>query len=128
MPPPPPSATGGGRTVIDIDDIRQPTTRPLPDRQEDVRQWLAISLTAILALDWKKVEAAGYAAAHLARMTGDRTRDVNEELRADILRRLVASGAPSNWIAMVRELVQLDQADEKRMLGEALPPGLKLIA
>src|SRR5476649_154753 len=51
MPPPPPSATGGGRTVIDIDDIRQPTTRPLPDRQEDVRQWLAISLTAILALE-----------------------------------------------------------------------------
>jgi hypothetical protein len=29
---------------------------------------------------------------------------------------------------MVREVVQLDQADEKRMLGDALPPGLKLIA
>jgi hypothetical protein len=29
---------------------------------------------------------------------------------------------------MVREVVQLDQADEKRMLGDALPPGLKLIS
>ncbi|NGZ85437.1 Hsp70 family protein [Duganella aceris] len=89
-----------------------------------VEQWLA----AILALDWKKVEPAGFAASHLARMTGDRSRDINEALRAEILRRLSAAGAPANWSAMVREVVQLDQADEKRMLGDALPPGLKLIA
>jgi len=89
-----------------------------------VEQWLAV----ILSLDWKKVEPAGYAAAHLARMTGDRSRDIGEALRAEILRRLAAVGAPASWSAMVREVVQLDQADEKRMLGEALPPGLKLIA
>ncbi|HJU99344.1 MAG TPA: Hsp70 family protein [Burkholderiaceae bacterium] len=89
-----------------------------------VEQWLA----TILALDWKKVEPAGYAAAHLARMTGDRSRDIGEALRAEILRRLSAVGAPANWNAMVREVVQLDQADEKRLLGDALPPGLKLIA
>jgi molecular chaperone DnaK (HSP70) len=89
-----------------------------------VEQWL----NAILALDWKKVEPAGFAASHLARMTGDRSRDINETLRAEILRRLSAVGAPANWSAMVREVVQLDQADEKRMLGDALPPGLKLIA
>lgn len=91
---------------------------------DTVAQWLAV----ILALDWKKVEPAGYAAAHLARMTGDRSRDVDEALRAEILRRLSAVGAPANWSAMVREVVQLDQADEKRLLGDALPPGLKLIA
>jgi hypothetical protein len=28
---------------------------------------------------------------------------------------------------MVGEVVQLDQASEQRMLGEALPPGLKLL-
>ncbi|MBV6323499.1 Hsp70 family protein [Duganella violaceipulchra] len=89
-----------------------------------VEQWLA----TILSLDWKKVEPAGFAATHLARMTGDRTRDIGATLRAEILRRLAAVGAPANWSAMVHEVVQLDQADEKRMLGEALPPGLKLIA
>jgi hypothetical protein len=89
-----------------------------------VEQWL----DAVLALDWKKVEPAGFAAAHLARMTGDRSRDINETLRAEVLRRLSGVGAPANWSAMVREVVQLDQADEKRMLGDALPPGLKLIA
>jgi molecular chaperone DnaK (HSP70) len=89
-----------------------------------VEQWL----DAVLQLDWKKVEPAGFAAAHLARMSGDRSRDINETLRAEVLRRLNGVGAPANWCAMVREVVQLDQADEKRMLGDALPPGLKLIA
>ncbi|HEX5344835.1 MAG TPA: Hsp70 family protein [Duganella sp.] len=89
-----------------------------------VEQWL----DAVLSLDWKKVEPAGYTAAHLARMTGDRSRDIDDTLRAEVLRRLNASSAPANWSAMVREVVQLDQADEKRMLGDALPPGLKLIA
>ncbi|MBB3118760.1 Hsp70 family protein [Pseudoduganella violacea] len=89
-----------------------------------VEEWLH----TILALDWRKVEPAGFAAAHLARMTGDRLRDISDELRAEILRRLSAAGAPPGWPAMVREVVQLDQASEKRMLGEALPPGLKLLA
>ena len=85
-------------------------------------------LDEVLSLDWKKVEPAGFAASHLARMTGDRSRDINDTLRAEVLRRLHAVGAPANWSAMVREVMQLDQADEKRMLGDALPPGLKLIA
>lgn len=90
---------------------------------EVAEQWL----TVILALDWKKIEPAGFAAAHLARMTGDRSRDVNAALRSEIERRLISIGAPSSWLTMVREVVQLDQASEQRMLGEALPPGLKLI-
>ncbi len=89
-----------------------------------VEQWLQ----AVMLLDWRKVEPAGFAAAHLARMTGDRSRDINETLRAEVLRRLAAAGAPPSWPAMVREVVQLDQASEQRMLGEALPPGLKLLS
>ncbi len=89
-----------------------------------VEQWL----NEVLSLDWKKVEPAGFAASHLARMTGDRSRDINDALRTEVLRRLQAVGAPANWSAMVRDVVQLDQADEKRMLGDALPPGLKLLS
>jgi len=89
-----------------------------------VEKWLS----ELLKLDWRKIEPAGFAAAHLARMTGDRTRDINETLRAEIVRRLETAGAPPSWPAMVREVVQLDQASEQRMLGEALPPGLKLLS
>ncbi|MGK5050327.1 Hsp70 family protein [Janthinobacterium sp. RB2P8] len=88
-----------------------------------VAEWL----TMLLALDWKKVEPAAFAATHLARMTGDRSRDIADELRATILARLKAVGAPPLWQAMVSEVTQLDEAVTKRMLGEALPPGLKLI-
>ncbi len=91
---------------------------------ETVEQWLQ----AVMLLDWRKVEPAGFAAAHLARMTSDRSRDIDESLRAEIVRRLQAAGAPPSWPAMVREVVQLDQASEQRMLGEALPPGLKLLS
>jgi len=91
---------------------------------ETMEQWLQ----AVMLLDWRKVEPAGFAAAHLARMTGDRSRDIDEALRAEIVRRLQAAGAPPSWPAMVREVVQLDQASEQRMLGEALPPGLKLLS
>ncbi|MGK5014540.1 Hsp70 family protein [Janthinobacterium sp. HLS12-2] len=88
-----------------------------------VAGWLQV----LLALDWKKVEPAAFAAAHLARMTGDRSRDIGDELRATILTRLKAVGAPPLWQAMVSEVTQLDETATRRMLGEALPPGLKLI-
>ncbi len=88
-----------------------------------VAEWL----TMLLALDWKKVEPAAFAATHLARMTGDRSRDIADDVRAIILARLKAVGAPPLWQAMVSEVTQLDEAVTRRMLGEALPPGLKLI-
>lgn len=84
-------------------------------------------LRQLFQLDWKKIEPAGFAAAHIARMTGDRSRDIGQPVRDEVLRRLSASGAPAAWTAMVREVVELDQAVETRMLGDALPPGLKLL-
>ncbi|MFC5461750.1 Hsp70 family protein [Massilia niabensis] len=84
-------------------------------------------LGKLLLLDWKKVEPAGFAASQIARMTGDRSRDIGEAVREQVLRRLAAAGAPATWSTMVHEVVELDQASETRMLGEALPPGLKLL-
>lgn len=87
-------------------------------------EWLA----TLLALDWKAVEPAAFAAAQIARMSGDRTRDLPSELREQVAQRLVTARAPASWAAMVRDAVQLDEADQRRSFGEALPPGLKLIA
>ena len=85
-------------------------------------------LERLLGLDWKKTEAAAFASAHIARMTGDRSRDIGDAQRATIVARLKGMGAPESWVAMVREVVQLDEAATRRILGEALPPGLKLLA
>ncbi|MGB8418403.1 Hsp70 family protein [Paraburkholderia sp.] len=85
-------------------------------------------LNTILALDWKKVDPAAFAAVQIARMTGDRSRDLPEDLRHAVVRRLEAANAPRAWITMVSETVELDNADEGRVFGESLPAGLKLIA
>jgi molecular chaperone DnaK (HSP70) len=90
---------------------------------EAAERWLEI----LLQLDWKRIEPAGFAAAHIARRTGDRSRDIGEALREQVLHKLGASGAPASWAAMVREVVELDQASTARMFGDALPPGLKLL-
>ncbi|WP_434109854.1 Hsp70 family protein [Paraburkholderia caffeinilytica] len=84
-------------------------------------------LNTILALDWKKVDPAAFAAVQIARMTGDRSRDLPDDLRHTVVRRLEAANAPRAWIAMVSETVELDDADEGRVFGESLPAGLKLI-
>jgi hypothetical protein len=84
-------------------------------------------LDAVMALDWKRIDAAPIAAAHLARLTGDRSRDLPEQLREQLAQRLTAIGGAPAWIAMMRETVQLDEASERSFLGDSLPPGLKLI-
>ena len=90
---------------------------------EAAERWLE----NLLQLDWRRIEPAGFAAAHIARKTGDRSRDIGEALRQLVLHKLAAAGAPASWAAMVREVVELDQASATRMFGDALPPGLKLL-
>ncbi|RQH04447.1 Hsp70 family protein [Paraburkholderia dinghuensis] len=84
-------------------------------------------IDVILELNWRKVEPAMFAAVQIARMTGDRSRDLPQTVRDTIIRRLEAANAPLAWVEMVREVVSLDNADTGRVFGESLPAGLKLI-
>ncbi|MDZ7858762.1 Hsp70 family protein [Sphaerotilus sp.] len=84
-------------------------------------------IDTLLALDWKRRRMAAFAAAQLARMTGDRLRDLDPDRRAAVLARLASAGAAPSWSAMVREVVQLDAADEQALFGESLPVGLVLV-
>ncbi len=90
---------------------------------EVTEQWLE----QLLAQDWKQVEPAAFAAALLCRMTGDRERDLGEPLRDQVMERLQAGKASPSWVAMVRKVVELSAVDEKRLLGDSLPVGLKLL-
>jgi hypothetical protein len=91
--------------------------------REIAEQWLE----SLLSQDWKQVEPAAFAAALLGRKTGDRARDLSEAMRSRLLERLQASKAPASWEEMVREVVELSEADEKRLLGDSVPVGLKLL-
>jgi molecular chaperone DnaK (HSP70) len=88
---------------------------------------VAVWLERLLQEDWKKNPPIGFAATLIARMSGDRSRDIGDELRQQISDKLKLSKAPASWIALVEEVKELDEKEEKQIFGEALPPGLKLL-
>ncbi|MDD5033305.1 MAG: hsp70 family protein [Methylococcaceae bacterium] len=90
---------------------------------ETAETWLSV----LLEFDWKKAPFAGFAATLISRMTGDRARDINPGLREQVVEKLRTAKSPETWLLMVTEIKELDEADEQRIFGEALPPGLKLI-
>jgi len=84
-------------------------------------------LEQILKVDWKKIPQAGFAATLIARMSGDRVRDIDDEMRARVISQLKSTKAPASWLEMVESVKELDASEEQQIFGEALPPGLTLI-
>ena len=88
-----------------------------------VTQWLDKAMT----FDFANAPDAAFAAALMARLSGDRERDLSEATRLRVIERLEAAKAPVSWVQMVREVSTLAAADERRLLGDSLPPGLRLL-
>ncbi len=80
-----------------------------------------------MTYDWRKESYIGFAAVMMTRMTGDRTLDINDDLRQQVINKLKQSKAPDSWIEMVSEVKILTEAETKRVFGDALPNGLRLI-
>jgi len=89
---------------------------------ERAAAWLTLLLDA--GLDG--VEGSAFAVAQLARLTGDRTRDLDEAIRVRALEALEAAQAPASWLQMLTEVAALAAADEARALGDTLPIGLRI--
>lgn len=89
---------------------------------------VSLWLEQILSVDWKKIPQASFAATLLTRMSGDRTRDIDPTMRHKVLEKLRQNKAPNSWLTLVEQTVELNEAEEKQIFGEALPPGLKLIS
>ncbi|SPE53195.1 Heat shock protein 70 family protein [Verrucomicrobia bacterium] len=81
-----------------------------------------------LLLEPRMISVGGvlFALAQLARLTGDRARDLDEDTRARVLSALRQSDASPTWQRMVSEVVVLEAADRARALGDTLPVGLIL--
>lgn len=84
-------------------------------------------LDATLQQDWRKNETAMFAAVQIARMTGDRARDLPDSVRTLVLDKMRAANAPARWIELVEQVVQMAAEDKQRSLGDSLPPGLVLL-
>ncbi len=80
----------------------------------------------LLKQKWDSVATAPHAAVQLARVTGDRARDLPEKLRLEVAKRLVAVNAKEAWVRSVKELVDVGEEERVAILGEGLPIGLRL--
>jgi molecular chaperone DnaK (HSP70) len=81
----------------------------------------------LLGEKWEEVPTAARAAVRLARVTGDRARDLPEPLRERVAARLERHGSDTEWTRAVRELVPLSDEDRAEFFGEELPVGLRLV-
>ncbi len=60
----------------------------------------------------------------MARLTGDRFRDVSTATRESALEWLEASGAPAHYLELVRQGGDLETGEERLVFGDSLPRGL----
>lgn len=70
---------------------------------------------------------AQFALIELARMTGDRTRDLDDPLRQQVLAMLERLGADPETRRAVESVTILRDQDQAMIFGESLPPALRLV-
>ncbi len=80
----------------------------------------------LLREKWSDLKTAPRAAAELARMTGDRSRDVSPSIRAEVVRRFERENVDATMARWVTEVVALAPDERGVFQGERLPPGLVL--
>ena len=84
-------------------------------------------LDKLLKKNWQKERTAAFAATLIARHTDDRELDIGSDYQARVMTKLQNDKCPEAWRNMVEQRVELDQADTRRLFGEALPTGLRLL-
>jgi hypothetical protein len=73
------------------------------------------------------VDTATRAAVQLARLTGDRARDVGDPVRREVEQRLVSVGAAEEELRPLREVVAVAESERAAFFGDELPLGLRLV-
>lgn len=67
-----------------------------------------------------------FAVVQMARLTGDRYRDVSREVRDAVLAKLRATGAPAHYVTLVESGGELAAEEQRLAFGESLPRGLRI--
>jgi hypothetical protein len=91
-------------------------------RREAAAAWVE----RLLRAEWHKPETTAFAVVQIARCTGDRTRDLDEELRQRVAERLAPLPSGQRWAKQVLEVVALEAKEQARILDESLPAGLRI--
>ncbi len=84
-------------------------------------------LKHVMGEKWADQPLAARAARDLARVSGDRARDLSEAVREPVASALQRHGADPEWVRCVREHVALADKDRAEFYGAELPMGLRLV-
>ena len=82
----------------------------------------------LLDAKWNVGPATALAIAQIARRTGDRARDLDEELRERVAARLVAEKESQQLARWVREVTRIDARAQALVMAESLPRGLRIVS
>ncbi len=97
-----------------------PADRVIPPAE--VSKWI----DQLISYSWSNPNTAGRIVSQLARKTGDRSRDLDENVQADVLDWMEQNDMPEDRKRRVREIVPLAYQDQDAMFGESLPQGIIL--
>lgn len=90
-------------------------------------RWLDVLINRDYASGRETADAV-FALGQLAKVSGDRTRDIDTELRMRVLEKLGNLGAGEGELKPVREYTEREAGEQGQALGDALPIGLRLIS
>ncbi|HEY5957908.1 MAG TPA: hypothetical protein VIV60_15200, partial [Polyangiaceae bacterium] len=79
----------------------------------------------LLREKWEELPTAAAAAVQMARITGDRARDVDDRVRTEICRRLERLRVDPELWRPLREFLPVEEPERAERFGEQLPVGLK---
>ncbi|WP_020468396.1 hsp70 family protein [Zavarzinella formosa] len=65
--------------------------------------------------------------ANMARLTGQRSLDVDEAVRTNVIDTLKHLPMAAKWLPMLEQVIEMEAADRGQLFGESLPKGLRLI-
>jgi hypothetical protein len=83
-------------------------------------------VSRLLTQDLQSIDGLPFALMQLTRMTGDRTRDLDDDIRDRTIAAFKAIDTPTHWVDMVATIVANEANDESRAFGDTLPIGLRL--
>ena len=88
-----------------------------------VREWIA----PLLTWTWPEPDKLAFPLAQLGRRTGDRSRDLDDAMRAKLAATVRALPGGERAVVLVEQVVALEAREERVALGDTLPAGLKLV-
>ncbi len=91
-------------------------------RREVATRWVE----HLLREEWQKPEPLGFVVLQLARCTGDRSRDLDDDVRQKVANRLRPLSSGERWAKQVLEVVTLETREQAQILDESLPVGLRI--